>query len=278
MRMKPIERILLMTNLAPHSDRAMERAVQLAAQSGAELTALYVVQPSDGQPLSPYDRLPAREIEAEIRRHLMSVPLAASVVPFVTVTEGTLEDAARSFAEWWGPDLMVAGVHRSNGLSDLFSVSTVERISTASTAPLLVVRNKPFAPYVNTMVPVDFLDASRTSVEMALALVQEGSLHLLHVFDVPGTMNAMVPPVSDGFKAEFAALLDGHQIGRRVVATNVRHGGAMREIIDAAYVERPDLIVMGTQGRSGIERVLLGSTAHDVLEHLPSDVLLVKAP
>lgn len=276
--MKAVERILLATNLAPHSDRAMERAVQLAAQFGADLTVLYAIQPTAGPPASPYDRMTPHGIEAEVRRHLMAVPQAASLAPMVTAVKGGVAEQAAAYAELWKADLMVAGVHRCHLLKEVFAVTTIERISIASPVPLLVVRNKPFGPYGSALVPVDFLDTSRPSVEAAMTLVPEGVVHLLHVFDVPGAVSAITPPSASGFDADFAQLLDGIDVGRRAVGLTVRNGSAIHEIIETANTELPDLIVMGTEGRSGIGRILMGSTAHEVLEHLPSDVLLVRAP
>lgn len=274
--MKSIERILLTTNLAPHSDRAMERAVQLAAQFGADLAVLYAIQSTSGLPASPYDRMTINDIEAEVRRHLLAVPQAASLAPMVTVVKGAVDEVAGDYAELWKPDLMVAGAHRSDTIKDMFAVTTVERISVASPAPLLVVRNKPFGPYGSALVPVDFLDNSRVSAEAAMTLVPEGSVHLLHVFYASGVVSAVAPPSASGFEEDFATLLGGIDVGHRFIGTSVRYGPAMYEIIETAHAELPDVIVMGTEGRIGVGRVLMGSTAHEVLEHLPSDVLLVR--
>jgi universal stress protein E len=41
---------------------------------------------------------------------------------------------------------------------------------------------------------------------------------------------------------------------------------------------RADIVAMGAISRSGLQRVFIGSTAEDVLEHLPCDALIVKPP
>ena len=50
------------------------------------------------------------------------------------------------------------------------------------------------------------------------------------------------------------------------------------EIVQVAESEQVDMIVMGTTGRTGISRLLLGSTAEQVLRHAPCPVLMVKQP
>jgi nucleotide-binding universal stress UspA family protein len=56
--------------------------------------------------------------------------------------------------------------------------------------------------------------------------------------------------------------------------TGVPHG----EIVAAATDERADLIVLGTQGRGGLEHALLGSVAERVVRLAPCPVLTVRAP
>ena len=56
----------------------------------------------------------------------------------------------------------------------------------------------------------------------------------------------------------------------------VRTGAPYKEIVAAAESERPDLIVMGTQGRGGLDRALLGSVAEKVIRLAPCPVLTVR--
>lgn len=255
----------------------MERAVQLSLQFGADLSVVYAVQPQNVPPQPVYDRLPADEIKMEVARHLMTVPGAASLSPIVISMRGPVDEAAASYAELWKPDLIVAGVHRSDIIKDLFAVTTVERLCIACEPPLLVVRNKPFRPYASALVPVDLLDMSRASFGAALTLVSEGSVHLLHVLDLPGAAAGAALSSAGEFGEEFAALMEGAAVGRQAISTSVRGGYVMSEIIEQAHADLPDLIVMGTAGRCGVGRALIGSTAHEILEHLPSDVLLIRS-
>ncbi len=62
------------------------------------------------------------------------------------------------------------------------------------------------------------------------------------------------------------------------VTSVVREGNAAQEIIAAASDARADLIVIGSRGRTGLERLLLGSVARNVLFHAPCSVLIVRAP
>lgn len=272
--MTAIKRILLATDLEHRSDRAMERAVQLARQFGADLTALYAIRTGTERGL--LDNLPPHHIEAEMRRHLESVPGAWELAPMAVAAKGPVEQAMALYAQLWQADLMVAG--RTEPESGLLSVSAVERISVASPVPLLAVTAKPFGPYGCALVPVDFSDLSRPALETALTIVPLGAVELFHVYDAPLSRADLGVAVSvEDFAGDFAPLLDGIAAAERLLTTGVRMGTPVATILDAACRSpTTDLIVMGSAGRSGLGRALVGSVAHEVLERAPCDVLIVQ--
>jgi universal stress protein A len=57
---------------------------------------------------------------------------------------------------------------------------------------------------------------------------------------------------------------------------DAREGDAATEILAAARDAKADLIVMGTHGRTGLARLVLGSVARNVLQHAPCSVLIVR--
>ena len=62
------------------------------------------------------------------------------------------------------------------------------------------------------------------------------------------------------------------------VATELRAGDARREILDSAAEWHPDLIVVGSHGRHGLDRFLLGSVSESVVRHAECSVDVVRAP
>lgn len=73
-----------------------------------------------------------------------------------------------------------------------------------------------------------------------------------------------------------AAMAHDLQDAGREADAELRQGGAAAEIIGAARASGADLIVLGTHGRTGIARLLLGSVARNVLLHAPSSVLVAR--
>jgi len=137
------------------------------------------------------------------------------------------------------------------------------------------------------LVPVDFSAYAEKAVCWALALAERwrSRLLLLHVVPIPS-----YPPMLMGTyfnPANFAASLRAEAEARLKefvtslgktkvpVETQVIVGEPFHDICCVAEQEQADLIVMGTQGRTGLQHLLLGSVAERVVRHAPCPVLVV---
>lgn len=278
--MASLRRILLATDLEPKSDRAMERAVQLALSSAAELTVLHVRHGADG----PYDHLPLHHIEAELRRHLLAIPGAAGIASRAVAVRGeAVGQRVAGYAGLWRPDLVVVGFHQRDRVADLFLPTTVERIAVADGTPLLIVRDKPLDPYARVLVPVDFSERSRPSAEAARMLVPDGSLHLLHVFDLPAVAGSSAHPLdaadfADDFRDVLAGMDGSGPMAGPTIGMILRAGSPVPRIVEMAREGHYDLVAMGSARRNGLSRVFLGSMAQEVVDALPCDALVAGVP
>lgn len=118
--------------------------------------------------------------------------------------------------------------------------------------------------------PTDFSDASRLAGTTAADLARQfgARLHVLHV----------VPPVTDPTPAPAAVRAIADELARGLsVVTAVASGLVARQIAAYARKNAIDLIVIGTHGRTGVTRALLGSVAEAVVRHAPCRVLTVRA-
>jgi nucleotide-binding universal stress UspA family protein len=144
------------------------------------------------------------------------------------------------------------------------------------------------------LVPTDFGDSSRAAAEAAVELAHRFRvpLVLLHVFQVPTTVNrgVLATPIADYVQLvedEAQSALNGEASRLRASRTDVRtalmstvlkSGNTWEEILDAAKKFDVGLIVMGTHGRHGLPRALLGSVAERVVRLSPVPVLTVHGP
>jgi nucleotide-binding universal stress UspA family protein len=96
---------------------------------------------------------------------------------------------------------------------------------------------------------------------------------------LPGanTVEAQVTAVREAEEYLAAVVKRLADKGIKRVETHVWYGAAAASIVEAASVQKADLIVMCTHGRSGIGRLVLGSVAESVLRGTPAPILIVRA-
>ena len=134
------------------------------------------------------------------------------------------------------------------------------------------------------LVPIDFSTGSDAALEMATSLARDsgGFLILAHVEVIPLSaaggeyLYAMPEPPTEELLAKLDAIVlpDSHvPVERRLLA-----GDPAEAIIRLAQTEDVDMIVMGTHGRRGLTRLLMGSVAEAVVRAAPCPVLTVKQP
>ena len=146
--------------------------------------------------------------------------------------------------------------------------------------------------YQRILVPVDGSHTSTLGLQEAIsiALDQRARLKLISVIDeliiaqnFEGLINAgeLIDALRDsGNKAIKNALALVHKHDLKVEATTFETVGdrVADIIVREAKKWKADLIVMGTHGRRGFNRMVLGSDAEGVLRHSPVPVLMVRSP
>lgn len=145
--------------------------------------------------------------------------------------------------------------------------------------------------YQRILVPTDGSATSEKALTEAIALAKlsGGRIRLLHIVDT-----LAVAAVADGFGAYSAELLPKLREGgqeilqreqQRVAAAGVGVDATLDEVVAGRISDRvqaavaawpADLIVIGTHGRRGVQRLLLGSDAEQVLRSAAVPVLLVR--
>ena len=148
--------------------------------------------------------------------------------------------------------------------------------------------------YDRILVPIDFSEHSKRTISYAMktASRHNSTIYLLHVFQIP---DYVVSPYARRKQnsAEVQSQLDFAEQDAREnleafalelsnrgikVQSYLRVGYPFDEIVLMANHFNVDLIIIGSHGRGGITRLLVGSTAERVVEHAPCPVLVVKGP
>lgn len=150
------------------------------------------------------------------------------------------------------------------------------------------------------VVPVDFSDLSQQAFQVALQIARKSGaqIKLLHIIELPlasgyGTSYAgiemnpvgayqsfdfMLPELLEQSKQQMNRLVEaGNAQGVRV-ESEVVADLAVNKIVSVVTDEHVDLVVIGSVGADGLEELLIGSDAEDVVRHCPCPVLTIKQP
>jgi nucleotide-binding universal stress UspA family protein len=133
--------------------------------------------------------------------------------------------------------------------------------------------------------PTDLTESSTGALDAAIELAKlcDASVTLVHVFEAPIYAGPpFMPPIDSGPEIENAAraALDAAVVTAKTKLPSIvgvlRRGRTWEEILGAAKETNADLIVMGTHGRRGLPRAILGSVAEKVVRLSPVAVMTVR--
>jgi len=193
------------------------------------------------------------------------------------------------YADSHGVDFIVMPTHGRQGLERFLLGSTTEHVVRRAEVPVLTVKpdgdTSVEYPYANVLVPTDGSDCAREALSIGVDVVKAemASLHLVSVID---TMSLGVDVRSDVRIELLEESADGilgdafdfaEDAGINPVSETIEYGASVHEAI-LSYIEDKDidLIVMGTHGRTGFERYMLGSVTEYIIRTSPIPVLTVR--
>jgi nucleotide-binding universal stress UspA family protein len=205
------------------------------------------------------------------------------------VVAGDPFDGILRTAKSFESDLIILGSHRKQLLRDIFVGTTIERVIRTSQYPVLMVNAEVEQGYRNVLAAVDMSEPSARAIRVAqdLGFFEGKRLTLVHAFLAVGAglmaradiskedINRYIAEERLRAGDELAAFVRREESRLEGWALRIREGTPI-EVISATVKElAPDVLLIGTQGRSGLPRVLLGSVAEEVLKSVDVDILAV---
>jgi nucleotide-binding universal stress UspA family protein len=293
-------RVLLAMDGSTSADTARNLVASLSWPEGTIIRVVGVAEPASAVlvGISPYaateldDPGAAEALQARIGEAaaLLAKPGRIIETQFV---RGRPASAIVDLARDMRADLIVLGSRGLGRLRSMLLGSVSAEVVDHAPCPVLVARASSIGP---VLVAVDGSDSARRAVEN-LADAKYLAGHRLHVLTVGPVLHdglphwamnvadSKTPAYRDLFaedrqrtEANAAAAAEELARGGFDVQWTVGAGDAAHEIIQAAEDFSCDLIVMGCRGLTGLDRLLLGSVARNVLLHSPASVLIVREP
>lgn len=293
--MTRLQRLLAATDFSAPARHASERAASVARATGAEVDLVHVAAFSRADELRRLvSDLPA-DLQDRVREQakMLLEALAAhlreqhGVAVRTHVATGSLLKGIEETSDATGADLLVLGARGASMLRHLLLGSTAERLVSRCKRPMLVVKRAPATAYRSVLVPVDFSADSLAALQFAHAVAPDARLVVMHAYEAPFEGKLVVAGVQEQHLREYreraraealermdALCVQAAEAGRRARQVLV-HGPAAPSILEQEEEHDCDLVVMGRQGQSAAEDLLLGSVSRRVLAEAEADVLVM---
>jgi nucleotide-binding universal stress UspA family protein len=295
--------ILVPIDFSPESLKTLRYAKLFAKRFNAELHLVHVLDTPLVTPLKPSLLSASKGISANAKKRLAELAAKSSLPSKParhTMRTGKIADEINELARRTNAGLIAIATRGFTGLKHAFVGSTTERVVRTAPCPVLVVRNKEDAAakvrsrsgraapqFHKVLVPVDFSENSRLGIEYALRFAREfgADVVLFHsVFVTPFVLGdeytarevpTLIPLQQDYAEEEMDKLRQEIRAKGKEVETEIALGSPVEQINNYVTKEDVDLIVTSTHGRSGLERLFIGSTAERIVRYAPSPVLVV---
>lgn len=270
-------RVFVATDLGACMDRAADRALMLAAKGGA-IRFVHVVDPS-----SPRDEVTIGRLHEAMTR--LTSDIRDNVAPGrIDVTGevllGAIAETIVRAAAIMRADVIVTGSPRDMSLLGMIRGTVVDNVIRRAPCPVLVVKSRVRRPYVKIAAAIDLEGSSRNALTFAIEEFPGAAVEVIHVDEgVREADNAGA--IRDRIEALTAACVadSGHGAANESGDISIRlaQGQPASVLLEELRRMSPDLVVLGTHGRTGVDSLMFGSVAETLTALLFQDTLIVRA-
>ena len=277
-------RIVCATDLRVRSNFALNRAVQLARQTGARLTLVHAV---DARRSAPRVRAQVNRAYVQLLSMVDRTFGSAAAADSVVRAGGPLDVIVKVATEV-DADLVVLAAPQRRRLDSIFG-TTAERLLRAMQRPVLVVHRRTTFSYRRVSMAVDLSNASLPMIQAAarLGMLERAETTLLHATAPPlagmlktvGVEEQAIADYKQGWqddaRVRLQAMLTAAEMDIERTRILVRTEPPAAAILRVIEEERPDLLTIGASRWFLIKRLLIGSVADKVLRTSMCDVLVI---
>jgi nucleotide-binding universal stress UspA family protein len=267
-----LEKLLLATDGSKFSEGAIREVINLAKICSSKIYAVSVVE------INPEFMAQAPQLvekyEKETRQHLESVKSRASKEGLdceVIVHEGEepyqyiIDEAAKKQAE-----MIIMGRYGRTGLKRLLMGSVTARVIGHSPCKVMVIPETAKVSYKNILIATDGSKYSDAAALEAISIAKRCGSDLIAIS--VATKDKNLPSAK---KSVEKISLIAEKEGLKAKTLTLR-GIPYNVIVETAGKKNADIIVVGSHGRTGLDRLLMGSVTERVIGHANCAVLVVK--
>ncbi|MBI4680543.1 MAG: universal stress protein [Nitrospirae bacterium] len=279
-------KILVAIDGSESSKNALKQAIKLANDEKCWITVVSVVPPYEGD----LELVGVKNIRAAIRKPCEDALSQAEKIAetegrsIKTVCEeGEPHERIVDLADAENCDLIIMGRRGLRRLERVLVGSVTARVIGYTHKDVLIVPRDTTIDWQRILIASDGSKYSKTATEKAIDFAKSygGELKVISVVDVPPEFYAESPKTVDEMIKKAKGCVE--DVKKQAEAEGVkaeqfiREGESYQVITNIAREQNVGTIVMGSHGRTGLKRLLMGSVTEKVIGHSPCPVLVVKS-
>lgn len=285
--MARFKKLLVAFDGSASGENALREALRLAAEDKSWIRVVTVVPPFEGE----LDLTGVGDVHEAILRPARAVLARAEAIAResgglikISLEQGESSRRLAEVCEEERCDLIVMGRRGMTRLERAMVGSVTARVIGLSSRDVLVVPQAAAIGWARLLVAVDGSPDSLAAASRAteLAAGRGGALTALSVVDVPDEFYAEAPAAVDRLielaRGYVAAVAERAAAAGVNCVPTVREGRSSEVIVKAALEDQTQLIVVGSHGRTGLARLLMGSVTEKVIGDAPCPVYVAKKP
>ncbi len=283
--MKKLEKILVPVDINSGFKEQINTAVNIARSYNSEIIVMYVI--SEEVRHDEIKEILFNTISVSLNKAIETVKKMGVITNKPIIEFGKPVDKILKMAIKEEVNLIVMGAGNRTG-KEIFKLgNNVEELIRHSDIPVWVVKADEEVEITNILCPVDFSEPSRHALKNAILFSKQfkASLRILGVVEPITNHSPRIKVVLEKENAylfeqfekgmgEFIKEFDLNEVSHKIdIQTGIIHEKILHTIMEHKH----DLLIMGTTGRSGLRRVLMGSVAEKVIREIPCSFITVKS-
>ncbi len=283
--MKLLENILLATDFSKSSNNALEATITLAKTLQSKVTLVYVLPDNVGNEKARLflNEVATKELDV-INKRIKSEGIQTAN-PIIECC-GNHFDKIIQTADAINANVIIIGAGEKSK-EDAFQLGvTAEKIIRKSHKPVFVVKNEKPLRIKKIICPVDFSLESKRALKNAITMAYrfEAELIILSVYEISHlysirhkiNLEEQFEDIRFEHLKEFDSFLEDFNLTDLNWKKEIRSGDPATQILKAIKKYKTDLFIMGTTGKSGLSRLIMGSVTEKVIRTVPSSFITLK--
>lgn len=282
--MKQFKKILVPIDVNIDSKEQIKAAIKLAHEYTSEIILMSVVgdiELPDAIRTIVFESI--TESLQEIKQEFLvnNITVGEPIVVFGNIVESIIQKAHSEHV-----NLLVIG-SKEKKKSDRFKLGVIaEQIIRECEVPVCVIKCNKKTVFSNILCPIDFSEPSKRALTNAIVLAKKFNANLT-ILSVYEPIESVSQRIKVNLKQENAIRLTKRTIEMETCIkdfdleeltfkTEIKCGNINRKILNTIKKEHIDLLIMGTNGRTGLSRFFMGSVTEKVIREMPCSFITVK--